>query len=103
MLEPMSVQEAIEAISTGHVIYSVEWAERVASAFGVTLPKSLIKVYESERHPMGLTMYNGPEKGVWSLDMARHVAICLGVEDKTRGFIGRGSQAQEYARAAKRP
>ena len=58
----------------------------------------LVQVYETDRHPMGVTMYHGPEDGVWSLDLAVHVATELGCKNKARLFIGRGSQAREYAR-----
>ena len=94
----MELKEALEAIETGHAIWSVEYAERVCEAFAVSLPKSLIMVYEEDRHPLGVHMFYGPEQGVWSLSLARHVAKCLGVADKAGGFIGRGSQAREYAR-----
>ena len=94
----METKEALEAISTGHAIYSVEDAQEVCAAFGVSFPKSLVQVYESDRHPLGLTMRHGPEEGVWSLPLAAHVAECLGVKEKAHGFLGRGWQAREYAR-----
>ena len=94
----MEAQEALEAIGTGHTIWSVDYAEEACKAFGVSFPRSLVRVFESDRHPLGVTMKHGPEDGVWSLTLARHVAECLGVSDKARGFLGRGSQAREYAR-----
>ena len=94
----MDMQDAVKAISTGHAIYSVEAAQEVCLAFGVPFSKALVKVYESDRYPLGVTMFYGPDDGVWSLSLAAHVAECLGVRDKARGFLGRGSQAHEYAR-----
>ena len=94
----MDIKEALEAISTGHTIYSVDYAREVCEAFNVGFPKSLVQVYESDRHPMGVTMFHGPEDGVWSLTLAAHVAGRLGVKDKAHGYFGRGSQAREYAR-----
>lgn len=94
----MERAEALEAISTGHTIWSVEYAEEVCTAFAVSFPKSLVQVWESDRHPLGVTMRYGPDQGVWSLPLAQHVAECLGVKDQARGFLGRGSQAREYAR-----
>ena len=94
----MNIREAVERIQTGHAIYSVAGAEEICAAFHVSCPKSLSQVYESDRNPMGVTMYHGPERGVWSLHLAAHVAECLGVKDQARGFLGRGSQAREYAR-----
>ena len=94
----MTIEQALEAISTGHAIYSVAGAEEMCEAFAVSCPKSLRQVFESDRNPLGVTMFHGPEEGVWSLTLAAHVAECLGVADKARGFLGRGSQAREYAR-----
>ena len=97
----LSREEALEAISDGHAIWSVEYAKQVCQAFGVSFPQSLVEVFESDRHHLGVTMYHGPAEGVWSLTLALHVATCLGVKDKARGFLGRGSQAREYARVVK--
>ena len=97
----MDVKEALEAISSGHAIYSVDYARQVCEAFKVRFPKSLVRVFESDRHPLGVTMYHGPEDGVWSLTLAAHVAECLRVKDKAHGYIGRGSQAREYARVVR--
>ena len=94
----MEKQEALEAISTGHVIWSVKHAEEVCQAFGVGFSTSLVRVFESDRHPLGVTMYHGPEDGVWSLTLAQHVAKRLGVYSQAQGFLGRGSQARECAR-----
>lgn len=94
----MDIKEAIEAISTGHAIWAPEYAEEVCQTLRVSFPKSLIQVYESDRHPLGVTMYYGPEDGVWSLHLAQHVAQALKVAQNARGFLGRGSQAREYAR-----
>ena len=97
----MDIKEALEAISTGHTIYSVDYAREVCEAFKVSFPKSLVQVFESDRHPLGVTMYHGPEDGVWSLALSRHVAECLQVFDKAHGYLGRGSQAREYARVVR--
>lgn len=94
----MDIKEALEAIETGHAIWAPNYAEEVCKTFGVPFPKSLVQVFESDRHPLGVTMYHGPDDGVWSLHLAQHVADRLGVMDKARGFLGRGSQAREYAR-----
>ena len=94
----MTKEDALKCLESGHAIWSVKGAEEIAEALGVSCPRSLVLFYESERHPLGVTMYHGPGQGVWSLDLSRHVATALGVADKARGFLGRGSQAQEYAR-----
>ncbi|MDO8750333.1 MAG: hypothetical protein Q7K03_04215 [Dehalococcoidia bacterium] len=94
----MERKDALAIISNGHGIYSVKAAQEVCDAFGVSFPKNLVQAYESDRHPLGVTMLHGPEQGVWSLSLAQHVAKCLGVAEKAHGFLGRGSQAHEYAR-----
>ena len=94
----MDTKEALEAISTGRVIWAVDYAKEVCRAFGVAFTKTLAQVYESDRHPLGVTMYHGPDEGVWSLHLATHVALQLGAYDDARSFHGRGSQAREYAR-----
>ena len=94
----MEIKAALKAISTGHAIYSVEYAREVCKAFRVDFSPRLVRVFESDRHPLGVTMYRGPEDGVWSLTLAGHVAKCLGVENEAQDFFGRGSQAREYAR-----
>ena len=94
----MDIKEALETISDGHAIWRVGYAEEVCAALGVGFSEDLVQVYESDRHPLGVTMLHGPDRGVWSLDLARHVAERLGVEGQAREFRGRGSQAREYAR-----
>ncbi len=94
----MERKDALAIISNGHGIYSVQAAQEVCAAFGVSFPKSLVEVFESDRHPLGVTMLHGPEEGVWALTLGQHVAECLGVKDKAQGFLGRGRQASEYAR-----
>ena len=94
----MNIQEALEAINDGHAIWRVGYAKEVCATLGVAFRADLVQVYESDRHPLGVTMLHGPDKGVWSLDLARHVAERLGVKGQARGFLGRGSQAREYAR-----
>ena len=92
----MDRSKALEAIGDGHVVWTPEYAEEICQAFGVSFPKSLVRPFRNEAHPMG---YHGQEAdGVYSLHLSQHVAQCLGVADKARGFIGRGSQAREYAR-----
>ena len=93
-----TVQEALEILKDGHTIWSVDFAKEVCAVLGVAFDKDLVQVYESDRHTMGITMLHGPEQGVYSLHLSQHVADKLGVSDKARGFIGRGSQAREYAK-----
>lgn len=97
----MTKGEAIEAIKDGHTIYSPEFAKQVCETLGVVFsPKELVKPYHSESHPLGVHMLEGHEgdEGVWSLSLSLYIATKLGVKDKATGFLGRGSQAREYAR-----
>ena len=97
----MDRPEAIEAISSGHSIYKPQYAQEVCAVLGVSFDPELVQVFESDRHPLGVTMFHGPEDGVWSLALSAHVAGALGVGGKAQGFLGRGSQAREYARVVK--
>lgn len=91
---------AIEAISTGHAIYTPAFAREVCKRLGVRYrSKPLVRLYESDKHPLGVTMYDGKAAcGVWSLELGRYIAEQLGVKAKAQQFLGRGSQAREYAR-----
>ena len=91
----MERTEALEYLD-GHTVWEPATAEEVCKAFGVSFPKTLVRFFRNEAHPMG---YHGQEMdGVYGLELAAHVASCLGVKDTAQGFIGRGSQAREYAR-----
>ena len=94
-------KEAIEAISDGHTIYAPDYAREVCVALGVPFDENLVKVFESERHPLGVTMFHGPEKAVWSLTLSSYVAARMGVGEQARTFHGRGSQAREFARVVR--
>ncbi len=92
----MDNRKAWDYINDGHTVWAVDTAREVCEAFGVSFPKKLVKFFKNEAHPMG---YHGQETdGVYSLELAAHVAQCLGVADQAQGFSGRGSQAREYAR-----
>ena len=88
--------EALAMIGDGHTVWKPDYAEEICKAFGVSFPKSLVKPFRNEAHYKG---YHGQEAdGVYSLTLSQHVAQCLGVADKAASFLGRGSQAREYAR-----
>ena len=90
--------EALEVISGGRAIYTPEFAQRVCDALGVEWDAELVQVYETDILPLGVRMKHGPADGVLSLELARYIAEQLGVQDKAQRFLGRGSQAREYAR-----
>ena len=99
----MDRDTALNSIETGHAIYAPETAKEISQALGVPFKESLVRVYESDRHPLGLTMYKGPADGVWSLELARHVADCLGLEADCdyQLYLGRGTQARAIAEAVR--
>ena len=100
----MQIKEAINALNDGHTIWKVGYAKRVCKALGVPFnEKALVESFHSDWTPdnfKGLRMTDGYEGslGVYSLNLSHYVAEQLGVDQKAQGFIGRGSQAREYAR-----
>lgn len=100
----MQIKEAINALQSGHTIWKVGYAKRVCKALGVPFnEKELVERFHSDWSPdnyKGLRMNDGYEGslGVYSLNLSYYVAKQLKVDKEARGFIGRGSQAREYAR-----
>ena len=94
----MDTKEALEAISTGNTIWETEYAREVCQTLGVAFKETLVQDYGSHSFRLGYTMFRGPPKAVYSLDLAAHVTRELGVIGYVIGFHGRDSQAREYAR-----
>ena len=96
----MEQKQALEYLEDGHAIWKPDAAREICEAVGVRYNPTLEHPYTTEAHPMGVKMRPGQEgqKGVWGLTLAHYAATQLGVVDKARAFIGRGSQAREYAR-----
>lgn len=96
-------QEALELLSDGHTIWTVEGAKEICAAVGVEFREHLIKKFKSDPPGTfkGLTMNPEVENadGVDSLVLSQYVAKCLGVESRAGDYFGRGSQARAYARA----
>ena len=103
----MDIKEAMTVLSDGHAIVTPEYAEDVCQAVGVPFErKALVQRHYSDPPGTlkGLTMkpeHEGSE-GVYSLTLSGYVAKKLGVADEAGTFIGRGFQAQAYARAIAR-
>ena len=104
----MNKQEALAAIADGHTMYSVEFAKEVCKAFKVAFNKSLIEHWTGQKdanpdnHPKGLWLNEDkPGEGVHSLALSRHIVEQLGEADKANLFLGRGTQAREYARVVR--
>lgn len=98
----MERKEAIEVIESGHSIISPDAAREVCEALGVPFDeKELVQAWHSDPHPLGVTMapeYEG-KPGVWTLELGRYIAKCLGIEDSVPKFHGRSFQARAYAEA----
>ena len=101
----MDREEALKVLANGHTIISVEYAKEVCECVGVPFAKHLIKRWKSDKPATfkGLTMKSGEEnsEGVYTLILSGYVAKVLGVEGKAGSFLGRGFQAQAYARVIK--
>ena len=97
----MELREALEYLEDGHAIWKPDAAREICEAVGARYsPEALERPYTTEAHPMGVKMRPGQEgqKGVWGLTLAHYAAAQLGVVDKALSFLGKGSQAREYAR-----
>ena|SRR3990167_4496831 len=101
----MNTQEALAAITDGHTMYSIDFAKEVCRALDVEFSNKLIDRWQGQAdanpgsHPKGLFLERDePGEGVYSLNLAWHIARKLGVDNEVAGFLGRGTQAREIAR-----
>ena len=98
----MEIKEALECLSDGHTIWTIEGAKEICAAVGVPFKEHLIRRHKSDSPGTfkGLTM--NPEcenaEGVNALTLSQYVATCLDVKKNAGDFFGRGSQARAYAR-----
>jgi len=99
----MQIGEALNALENGHAIWRVEYAQRVCNALQVPFDETLVTRFFSENDYMGVHMKEGceGEKGVSSLGLSIYVAQQLGVSKQATSFIGKGSQAREFARVVR--
>jgi len=102
----MTKQEAIEYVSEGHSMWTVEGAKEVVKAFGLELPEGLITKWKGQKdanpnnNPKGLWLNEDkPGEGVGSIELSNWIVGKFHL--KTREFFGRGSQARENARVLK--
>lgn len=103
----MNLKEALEFLSDGHAIISIETAKEVCEAVDVPFnSKRVVQRFKSD--PVGtfkgLTMKPEHEntEGVDTLTLSSYVADYLKVSDKAGHFFGRGSQARAYAEEIKK-
>ena len=97
----MTKDEALEHIANGHTAWTVTAAREICAALGVSWDgHNLVERCFTDPHPLGCKMRPGHEGalGVNSLALSRYVAERLGVAGSAQDFLGRGSQAREYAR-----
>lgn len=101
MTTPISKKDAIDRLSDGHAIWSVQGAKTICEALGIEYNDKLEEVFHNQPG-----VYKGAEippekegnKGIDDLRLAGYIASKLGISDKVGGFLGRGFQAREYAR-----
>ena len=102
----MTKEEALEILSDGHTVISVEKAKEVCDTVGVSfVPESIVRKFKSGGEgKYHLTMNEGCEntEGVYTLYLSSYVARKFGVQDKAGNFYGRGSQARAYAKEIKK-
>lgn len=103
----MTKQEALEYLSEGHSMWSVETAKKVCEAFGFTLPDTLIMRWKNQKDanpdndPKGFWLNdpNKPGEGVPSFRLSNWITDKL--ELKVHEFFGRGTQSRANAEAIK--
>ena len=102
-MSKMQIGEALNTLEDGHTIWNPEYAQRVCEALGIPFSESLVQKFYSENHWMGAHMKEGCEgaKGVYSLTLSQYAARKFRVDKQAAGFLGRGSQAREYARVVR--
>ena len=95
----MQINEALHALENGHAIWKVGYAKRVCKALGIPFSEGLIERWHAGN---GLYLYEKQGSlGVDSLALSRYVAEHFHLDTKARTFLGKGSQAREYARLIK--
>lgn len=98
----ITVEDALDALSSGHSIWKPAFAKKVCDAVGVPWNHELVQRWKSDPPGTvkGLTMAPGQENsmGVYSLSLSAYVHHAIGAKD-AGSFLGRGFQAQAYARA----
>ena len=103
--ETMPLEEAVDLLSSGHALWEPQNAFQICKALNVPFPKHLLQHWYSDwSDPKGMHMNEGHEGslGMWSLALSAYVAEELGVKDLAGSYIGRGFQAQAYAREVKK-
>ena len=103
--EVMELSEALECLSSGHALWVPKEAYQICKAIGVAYDKTLEQHWYSDwSDPKGMHMSEGCEGsiGVWSLILSEYVAEQLGVKERAGSYIGRGFQAQAYAKEIKK-
>lgn len=99
--ETIPLEEAVGYLSDGHGLRPPKRAFSICKAFGVPFPKKLLRHWYSDwSDPKGMHMNEGSEGalGIWSLELSAYIAEKLGVKEKAGDYLGRGFQAQAYAR-----
>lgn len=99
--ELMELNEALDCLSDGHALWTPKIAYQICKAVGVPYDKSLERHWYSDwSDPKGMHMSEGYEGsiGVAALSLSHYVAKQLGVAEKAGSYLGRGFQAQAYAR-----
>ncbi len=104
--ETFSVEDALEILADGHIIISVEQAERICSVLHTSFDLLLTMTWESAEQAQQkyrfFTRRDGAGTGVDVLDLSYSVAKRLGLGAPGSAFTGKGFQAQANSEAIAR-
>ena len=91
----MQINEALNALEDGHTIWKVSYAKRVCEALGIPFSEELIEEWFSGN---GTYIKEEGSLGVDSLALSQYASEHFHLDTPPRSYIGKGSQAREYAR-----
>lgn len=103
------LNEAINALSSGHNWWKVEYAQEVCKAFSLELPEKLIETYHSQKEANPTNHFKGlfiqtdkwPVSGVSGEHLSDFVTREILGHTPSSGFLGRGFGAQANAQAVR--
>jgi hypothetical protein len=104
-MSKLTLNEALNAVSSGHSWWKVSYAKAVCKAFGYELPERLIETYHSQQEAnpgnyfkgLFINTYKWPVSGVSATNLSDFIAKKVLGYCPSGGFLGRGSGSQANA------